>query len=289
MLQDKVPSYLLGKSQLVTTVTFTVLFAVVALVVSMPFVHNVWFQLNSPLLFAGTLGFCSVVVLLLSLSKRVMYRFRAHLNWLQVIAWILGEIVLVAGLYTVVTFKGSQAGIIELVSGDSGTLFGTSLLFCAVVLGVPQALAAQYFAIQDRDNTIRLMNYGSVVSDAEPVPQEEKIITLFDNDGVLKFSVRERNLYYFESDDNYIKVWYSDSKGAIRQYMLRCRLKTIEDSFSGSDLVRCHRKYIVNISRVEVLSKQKDGYCVDLGLDSVEPIPVSKTYEETVLARFNSR
>ena len=70
--------------------------------------------------------------------------------------------------------------------------------------------------------------------------------------------------------------------------MLRCRLKTIEESFADSDLVRCHRKYIVNINKIEQMTRQKDG--IDLGLQKImEPISVSKTYEESFFARFNSR
>ena len=133
------------------------------------------------------------------------------------------------------------------------------------------------------------MNMGDVVSDQDPSQREEKKITLFDNSGVLKFSVNASNLYYIESDDNYIKVWYSDSSGALKMYMLRCRLKTVEESFAGSDLVRCHRKYMVNMTKVQLLTSQKEGYYLDLDIDSVDPIPVSKTYEENILSIFNSR
>ena len=63
-----------------------------------------------------------------------------------------------------------------------------------------------YYAIQDKNQIIRLMNYGNVVSDeAVPVSQLEKI-TLFDNSGDLKLCVSASNLYYIESDDNYIVV-----------------------------------------------------------------------------------
>ena len=71
--------------------------------------------------------------------------------------------------------------------------------------------------------------------------------------------------------------------------MLRCRLKTVEESFAGSDLVRCHRKYIVNISKVDVLSREKEGYYIDLGIETAHALPVSRTYEASVLSRFNSR
>ena len=143
--------------------------------------------------------------------------------------------------------------------------------------------------LEEKDNTIRLMNYGNVVSDAPISPSEEKRITLFDNSGVLKFSINPDNLYFIESDDNYIQVWYTDSGGEMKRYMLRCRLKTIEDSFSGSDLVRCHRKYIINIRRVRLLSSGREGYSLELESDATPRIPVSKTYEQAVLARFNSR
>ena len=71
--------------------------------------------------------------------------------------------------------------------------------------------------------------------------------------------------------------------------MLRCRLKTVEESFRESDLIRCHRKYIVNMSKVRVLSKEKSGYFLELDSDLIDLIPISKTYEEAVLTRFNAR
>ena len=70
--------------------------------------------------------------------------------------------------------------------------------------------------------------------------------------------------------------------------MLRCRLKTVEESFRGSSLVRCHRKYIVNMDKVKVLRKEKDGYELDLDNDSIAPIPITTTYSENVLSRFNN-
>ena len=140
-----------------------------------------------------------------------------------------------------------------------------------------------YFAIIDKNNTIRLMNYANVVSDEPILPKDEQKITLFDNSGVLKLSLRLSCLYYIESDDNYIIVWYTDSKGELQKYMLRCRLKTVEECFMGSSLIRCHRKYIVNMDKVKVLRKEKDGYELNLDNDVIPPIAVTRTYVENVL------
>ena len=70
-------------------------------------------------------------------------------------------------------------------------------------------------------------------------------------------------------------------------YMLRCRLKTVEDSFRDSALMRCHRKYIVNSDKVKVLRKESEGYFLDLDNMDIPPIMVTKTYMENVLSRFS--
>ena len=180
-------------------------------------------------------------------------------------------------------------GIIRIDFRGFWQVFLEALLYGVLTIGAAYLLLAIHFVIRERANIIRILNMGSVVSDSVTAPQDEQIVTLFDNDGDMKLSVRLRNIYFIESDDNYIKVWYSDNDGELKQYMLRCRLKTVEESFAGSDLVRCHRKYIVNVSRVEVLSKEKDGYVLDLGIEQARELPVSKTYEQPILAKFNSR
>lgn len=290
-LYDRLPNYLLDKLHMVYTVTFTVLFSVVGVLFSQPFLDTGWFEISISYLSGYTVLFFAIALAVVVVSRRVMYvsRNKIQITYLYYILWILAEVVVISAIYTFLT---SELYLNGLLGGDTPAfdrVFWRTVLYTLVCIGVPSVVAGQYFAIQDRDNTIRLMNYGNVVSDYEPHPQDEKKITLLDNDGNLKFSVSQKNLYYIESDDNYVKVWYSDSKGSIKQYMLRCRLKTIEDSFSDSDLVRCHRKYVINISKVRFLSREKDGYMADLGLDNVDPIPVSKTYEELMLLRYNSR
>jgi hypothetical protein len=162
-----------------------------------------------------------------------------------------------------------------------------SLILAALAFALVCCVIIVLFAWRKNIKTVRLMNMGGVVSDTAVSSPDEKVITLTDNEGGMKLSVRLKNIYYIESDDNYIKVWYSDNKGALKQYMLRCRLKTVEESFKGSSLVRCHRQYIINIDKVKVLRKEKDGYELVLDSDLIAPIPVTKTYSANVLSMFN--
>ena len=289
-LNDRLPRYLLEKEQIWTTVVYTALFSLIFILISIPFSGSAWFALGESEAFIYTLAFVLLSALIIILSRALMYRCRDIRNFtlLGYIAWNVAEVVIVALLYAVFTRRGMEVGIVE-DSRSTLEIFLNALVYTVVCLCVPFAFSALLFALQDRDNTIRLMNYGNVVSDKPAVPYSDKRITLFDNNGVLKFSISSDNLYFIESDDNYIKAWYMDSAGEMKQYMLRCRLKTVEDSFADSELVRCHRKYIVNIRKISTLKSEKEGYKVDFDIDSIEPIPISKTYEQSVLARFNSR
>lgn len=320
ILNEKIPGFLLGKYQLIGTVTFSVLFALVFLNIYIPFSDTAWFGLGDSIMFLLTLVFGAVAIFILILSRILMYRSKRtfDMTFAAYILWCILEIVTICGFYTWLTVD-----ITAPQDESVWKIFGRSLLYGTIALGVPYVIAGMYFAIIDKNNTIRLMNFGNVVTEdtetfegagvsvasgtsagesgasatapeqsqqaarqADPSMQK---ITLFDNNGSLKLSLSPENLYYIESDDNYIKVWYTDSKGELKQYMLRCRLKTVEESFKGSGLIRCNRKYIVNIKKVRMLRKESDGYVLDIDNEAINPIPITKTYTDSVLSYFTEQ
>lgn len=282
MKNQKLPGYLLGKYQLIGTVTFSVLFAVVFLNIYIPFSDTAWFRLGDSAMFFLTLIFAFVSISFLVVSRMMMYRSKSlvEMTYAGYVTWCVLEIVFISAFYTWITMD-------NVLSQDEHPLMvlGRSLKNGFIALGIPYLISGMYFAIIDKNNTIRLMSFDNVVTD-EPVKPETQKITLFDNSGSLKMSLNPENLYYIESDDNYIKVWYTDNKGELKQYMLRCRLKTVEESFKDSGLVRCHRKYIVNIKKVKVLRKESEGYLLELDNESVPPLTVTKTYTDSVLSYF---
>ena len=282
----KLPQYLLGKYQLVGTVTFSVLFAVVFLNIYIPFSDTAWFGLGDSVTFLLTLIFVAVAILTLIFSRMLMYKSKNifDLTFLTYSLWALAEIAVIAGIYTWITVD-------HITPFDcTWIIFRRSFLYSLAALGIPYIISGMYFAIIDKNNTIRLMNYENVVTDEPQKPEtSHKKITLFDNSGALKLSLNPSSLYYIESDDNYIKVWYTDSRGSLHKYMLRCRLKTVEDSFKDSGLVRCNRKYIVNLEKVSMLRKENDGYILDLCNEEIPPIPITKTYLDSILGYFTEQ
>jgi DNA-binding LytR/AlgR family response regulator len=282
MYIPKLPEYLLGKYQLIGTVTFSVLFAVVFLNIYIPFSDTAWFGLGGSEMFRLTLLFGTLSILILVVSRMLMYRSKLvfEMTYLEYIIWSFAEIVIVSYVYTRLTVDNFAP-----LEENSWDIFSRSLLYGTIALGIPYIISGMYFAIIDKNRTIRLLNYDNVVTD-EPVLPDTRKITLYDNSGALKLSLSTDNLYYIESDDNYIKVWYTDSKAELKQYMLRCRLKTVEESFRDSGLVRCHRKYIVNLKKVKVLRKESEGYVLELDNETIPPLSVTKTYTDVVLSHF---
>ena len=105
----------------------------------------------------------------------------------------------------------------------------------------------------------------------------------YDERGELKLSVKPDRLYYLEAADNYVKIHYFNG-GRIEKLMIRNTLKNIEWRFRDMGLVRCHRSYIVNLNKVQVLRRQEGEVLLDFGEEKIPPIPVSKGYGEKMLS-----
>ena len=169
--------------------------------------------------------FAMLIALLLMYKMKDMF----EINYIEYIVWCIAEIVTICLIYT-----GFTTGIAQPEHETFWEVFGRALLYVTIALGFPYLVSAMYFAIIDKNNTIRLLNYEDVVTD-EPMKPETKTskITLFDNSGALKLSINPENLYYIESDDNYIKVWYTDSKGELAAYTVKNGKVKIEIPCNG--------------------------------------------------------
>jgi len=112
------------------------------------------------------------------------------------------------------------------------------------------------------------------------------MIPFYDEKGVLKFSLKTENLYFLESAENYVSICYLN-KGKVSKYLLRDTLKKAEEIFAGTEVIRCHRSYMVNFDKVKVIRKDKDGLRLELDNPAVMDIPVSKTYVSSVMQTFS--
>ena len=263
------------------------LFALVFLTAYTPFSDTSWFQLGTNSRFLGTVGFVGVGTFFLACSRVLMTicvkRLRHFALWAYIL-WLFLEIVLIAAFHTYLSYF-----LVRATSYSLGHIFGKSLLITFIALAVPYVITDLMFILQDTRRKLMLTKSDSVESDDEVMPEHTEIINLMDNNGNLKLSVKLDNLYYIKAEDNYINVYYQRN-GAIASYMLRCKMKTIEDNcVDSSSLMRCHRSYIVNIDKVSVLHNEADGFIIDFEKEGLDSIPVSKTYSKRVLEAFNKK
>jgi len=151
----------------------------------------------------------------------------------------------------------------------------------ALVLLLPYSVLWLYFSWRDKQEQIlRLADLNAVTSNIKDM------IPFYDDKGVLRFSVKKENLLYIESAENYVSVCYLN-KDKVSKYLLRETLKKVEENFAGTDVIRCHRSFIVNFEKVKVIRKEKDGLMLELDTPSVSDIPVSKTYVGSVMQTFS--
>lgn len=282
--KENFSSCLLEVGNIVTSLTFSVLYALVFLVVYAPFSDTSWFGVAKSESFLLTTTFVVVSVLFLILSRTIMFfasKKDLKMNYIKYSLWLLGEIILIGVFHSILSIHYAN------ISDYSPSFIVVKSVFITfLALGVPYVVATMWIIIKDMYNTLLVTDTKSIATDGEAIAQNIDIINIADNKGVLKLSVKLDNLYYIKAEDNYTIVNYSKN-GMLNRYMIRCKIQTIEDTFRGTPLMRCHRTFIVNTSKIKVLRHESDGFYMDFDFEGIDPIPVSKTYTKAVVDYFS--
>lgn len=272
---------------MIGTMAFSLIFSVIFLNIFLPISEMTWFHFGNSMLFLFSSAFIILSLGFLAVSRIGIYHSKKwfRMTYLVYVLWSLAEVIIICLIYTILS--------IFVVGHDEFNpvhLLWRALLYGCFALLVPYTISGMYLTVLDRNRTIMKLTARNAMSfmSGQTGGGDERI-SLYDVGGSLRLSIKASNLYYIESDDNYIKVWYMDNKDEMCTRMIRCRLKTVEDRFKDSSLIRCNRKYIVNLDRVKLLSKEADGYYLDLGIQDIEPIAVTKTYQANVLSKFSEK
>ena len=283
--KDNFSVCLLEPGNIVISLIISVLYALVFLVIYSPYSDTAWFGLAKSDSFLLTTTFVVVSVLFLVISRMLMFftskNNTVKMTYLKYSLWLLGEIILIGVFHAILSIV-----YVELTEFSVSFIVTKSILITLLALGVPYVVSAMWITINDMRNTLLVTDTNNIATDGEAIAQNIDIINIADNKGVLKLSVKLDNLYYIKAEDNYTIVNYTKN-GLLNRYMIRCKIQTIEDNFSNTPLMRCHRTYIVNTQKIKVLRHESDGFYMDFDFDGIDPIPVSKTYSEAVVKRFS--
>jgi hypothetical protein len=275
--QKPIPHYLNEKRNIVRLILFTSVFALIFINIYSPFGVDKWFNLTN----LQFLTYSSLIilggVLIVVISRIIMFQVckRYLINIWQYLLWIFTEVLFMALFYA----------LFETLFLDDNRIFSELVKLSArnttLVLLLPYSVLWLYFSWRDKKEQIERL------ADVQSFPTNTRnMIPFYDDKGILKFSIKKENLLYLESAENYVNICYLN-KGNVSKYLLRDTLKKIEESFSGTEIIRCHRSYMVNFDKVKVIRKDKDGLKLELDNPSVIDLPVSKTYVNTVMQTFS--
>lgn len=278
MMNQRIPEYLYEKGNITRLILFTALFALIFINIYQPFGSQNWFPVSEFMffIFSSLVILTGVLVVVISRILMIRYGRRNGLLMWQYAAWIMAEIVAMALFYTLF-----QRVILHDMRSFSD-MFRQSFINTSLVLLLPYSILWLYFALRDKVSKLEILSSGKT----ETAPPLHRMLNFTDEKKELRLSVRHDQVFWIESADNYIKVYYLN-KGRIAAFMIRNSVKNIENSFAHTSLVRCNRSSIVNFDKVKVLRKEQDGIFLVLDHEEVPDIPVSRTYAARVLSRFS--
>lgn len=273
--EKAIPEYLNRKGNILRLVIFTAAFALVFINVYAPFGADSYLQLSGIRLFLYSSFVILTGMLVVVVSRVIMYAYskKRTLNYWRYVIWVFAEILVMAFVYSI------YVKFILADSRDFMLIFNASLKNTSLVILLPYSILWLFFSWQDKSYKLEALK--EIPSDTETAG----MIPFRDEKGTLRLSVHSEDLLYLEAADNYVSVHYM-YREKLQKFMVRNSLKTYEEQFRNSRIIRCHRSYMVNLDRVDIIRKEKDG--LHLVLDSDPPVSllVTKTYVGVVMEAF---
>jgi DNA-binding LytR/AlgR family response regulator len=117
------------------------------------------------------------------------------------------------------------------------------------------------------------------------LPEKQIIFLIADNDKD-KLEIELSNLLYIESTGNYIEVFYI-KEDKLKNTLLRSTLKRTELQLEKyPSLAKCHRAFLVNISKIVQVKGNSQGLKLVLKNTETE-IPVSRNFSKNLKDKIN--
>jgi hypothetical protein len=281
-MNTKIPAYLYEKTNVIRLIFFTAIFALLFINIFQPFGSRGWYPDITDFkyfFFSSLIILIGMLVVVVSRIIMLAYVKKNSIMYWQYGLWVLAEILSMSLFYSLFSKFIPKVGI----ERDLLEIFRQSTINTSMVILLPYAILWLYFSWHDKNIMLEKMTHD------EPLRESKKksFIAFPDEKGELKITIMLENLLYVDSADNYATIHYLN-KSKISNFLIRNSLKWMEENLTKeSPLVRCHRSYIVNLDKVKVLRKTKEGIFLELDAINTPDIPVSKTYYERVMSKFS--
>lgn len=281
-MNTKIPAYLYDRTNINRLILFTALFALLFINIFQPFGSREWYPNISDFkyfFFSSFIILIGMLVVVVSRFIMILYVKKHIFTYLQYAFWVLAEILAMSLFYSLFTKYIPDKGM----SRDFMEIFHKSTVNTSLVLLLPYSILWLYFSWRDKTSLLQKMT----VDESSNGVQRKNSIAFPDEKGELRITIMLENLLYIDSSDNYVTIHYLN-KSKLSHFLIRNTLKWMDENLTNdSQLVRCHRSYIVNLDKVKVIRKNKGGIIMELDIVNTPDIPVSTTFYERVMSKFS--
>lgn len=260
----KQPFHLLDRKQnrwLLSIVTG--IYVILFMNLYLPFNVSRWYENETIPLFIilSSFGLIGMFVLMISqLVIREILKIRV-VKMFGIILWFLVELILLTitmyFIYGNTSLEGAQL-INEVV---------LTFKYTILVLIIPYAGVLFYLYTTQKGENIDTLLAAS-----------NHLVHILDENGELHIAVDLEKVLFMKSADNYVAVYFIKD-GKVKKELVRTSLKRLETELDEFPIRRCHRSYMVNITKISVSMKSNQGLSLALMDYEDESIPVSKNYK----------
>ena len=280
-MHKPIPSFIYSKANQIFMILFVPLFALVFIGTYRPFNFDRIGEILTAHIDISEETMMLLVALIMVLSgmaigavSRVImnaYTNRHTLTYLGYIIWILGEIGAMATLFTLFSLFTDIANPLP-------ELFRNTFIKTVLIVFIPYTLSYILFVLRDKIHELRRLRKQI---EANETVLQRAYIQILDEKGEIRLSIKRENLVLIESADNYVCVYYINGDKP-KKTMVRNTLARVAEHLKGTSVVRCHRSYMINLDHAKVMHRDKEGVFIELGIDGMPDVPISRTYSENV-------
>ena len=280
-MHKPIPAFIYSKANQIFMILFVPLFALVFIGTYRPFdFDRIGEILDSHinisdetlmLLTALIMAVCGMAIGAVSRLIMGYYTKRNRLTYLGYIIWILSEIVAMATLFTLFSLFTDIAKPLP-------ELFRNSFINTVLIVFIPYTLSYILFVLRDKIHQLRALRKQI---EANETVLQKAYIQILDEKDEIRLSIKRENLVLIESADNYVCVYYINGDKT-KKTMVRNTLARVAEHLKGTSVVRCHRSYMINLEHAKVMHRDKEGVFIELGIEGMPDVPISRTYSDNV-------
>lgn len=280
--ENTVPKLMLQKRFMLQAVAFVALFSMLFMALYQPFSNTTWFGFNSWKQAGVTVLFYLVAVPTLIMSKLLLSGISSlhSITVKRFIVWHIAEFIIIATeyyLFTVCFKLGLSRELPQLLIRIPSCV--------ALILAIPYAIVWFYAQYKAKKEELELFK---VTHSRETIESGHRLIQFRDSQGKHKMALSEDSIFYIESQDNYVQIFYN-LENKLSSYLLRCSTQKIEEDLEGTSIVRCRRSFLVNTAKIVRYGKERGHFTITLDHPSGKTITVTPAYYRTVLTRLGNR